>query len=355
MTGRGVDQILPYPSVPRLHESYVKTAAGYVELAEQASGPIPEGASFAYVWGDALEEFQRLAPEVKIINLETSVTTSEAYWPGKGIHYRMHPKNSPCLTAAGIDCCVLANNHVLDWGYAGLEETLRTLRQAGLKTAGAGRDGSEAAAAAAIEVSGKGRVLVFAFGSSTSGVPKRWAADADRPGVNWLADLSDATARRIAGQVNAVKRERDIVIASIHWGGNWGYTVAQQQTAFAHRLIDSAGVDLVHGHSSHHPKAIEVYNKRLILYGCGDFLNDYEGIGGYENYRSDLALMYFASVDPATGELARLVMRPTQIKRLRVNRASPEDARWLAAVLQRESRRFAVRIALKADSSLVLG
>jgi poly-gamma-glutamate capsule biosynthesis protein CapA/YwtB (metallophosphatase superfamily) len=42
-------------------------------------------------------------------------------------------------SAAGIDCCVLANNHVLDWGYSGLEETLDTLRKAGLQTSGASR------------------------------------------------------------------------------------------------------------------------------------------------------------------------------------------------------------------------
>ena len=49
-------------------------------------------------------------------------------WPDKGINYCMHPANVDCLTAAHIDCCVLANNHVLDWGREGLEETLRVLR-----------------------------------------------------------------------------------------------------------------------------------------------------------------------------------------------------------------------------------
>jgi hypothetical protein len=43
------------------------------------------------------------------------------------INYRMSPENAPCLTAAGLDCCVLANNHVLDWGPAGLIETLDVL------------------------------------------------------------------------------------------------------------------------------------------------------------------------------------------------------------------------------------
>ena len=120
MTGRGLDQILPHPGSPRIFERYSRSALDYVALAEEVNGPIPRAVDFAYIWGDALETFERVTPDVRIINLETSVTTSEDFWPGKGIHYRMHPKNIPCLTAAGIDCCVLSNNHVLDWGRQGL-------------------------------------------------------------------------------------------------------------------------------------------------------------------------------------------------------------------------------------------
>ncbi|MBU1394726.1 MAG: CapA family protein, partial [Gammaproteobacteria bacterium] len=133
MTGRGIDQVLPHPGDPVLHEGYVTSAPDYVALAERVNGPIPRPAEFAYVWGDALAEWARIAPDLRIVNLETAVTTRDDWQRGKGIHYRMHPANVPCLTAAGIDCCVLANNHVLDWGYAGLAETLETLRRAGLQ------------------------------------------------------------------------------------------------------------------------------------------------------------------------------------------------------------------------------
>ena len=153
MTGRGIDQILGHPSKPRLHEQYVRSALGYVDIAERASGPIDRPAKPDYIWGDALAELERVRPDARIINLETAVTTSDDAWPGKGIHYRMHPANASCLTAAKIDCCVLANNHVLDWGYTGLAETLDTLHRAGIQTAGAGRDDAEAAAPATIELS----------------------------------------------------------------------------------------------------------------------------------------------------------------------------------------------------------
>jgi poly-gamma-glutamate capsule biosynthesis protein CapA/YwtB (metallophosphatase superfamily) len=104
-----------YPGDPRLYEPYMQTALGYVELAAQTHGPISAPVDCAYIWEDAMAAFARIAPDVRIINLETAVTTSDAYWPDKGIHYRMHPANIPCLTVVQIDCCVLSNNHVLDW------------------------------------------------------------------------------------------------------------------------------------------------------------------------------------------------------------------------------------------------
>ncbi|HEY0887054.1 MAG TPA: CapA family protein, partial [Ramlibacter sp.] len=148
MTGRGIDQLLPHPVPPRLFEAYVQSAADYVRLAEARCGPLGRRLDFGYPWGDALAVLEQMQPALRIVNLETAVTVSEDAQPGKGIHYRMHPANVRCLTGAGVHCCVLANNHVLDWGAAGLLETLRTLEAADLRFAGAGRDAVEAAAPA---------------------------------------------------------------------------------------------------------------------------------------------------------------------------------------------------------------
>ena len=338
MTGRGIDQVLPHPSQPRLYESYIRDARGYVALAEQVHGPIAKPLSFAYPWGDALAILEQAAPDVRLINLETSVTQSDDYWSSKGIHYRMHPGNLPCLSAARIDVCTLANNHVLDWGYAGLQETLASLQAAGIHMAGAGENRQTAAAPAVVEVPPKGRVIVFAWGDKTSGIPASWAATDDRPGINWLPDLSAQTVQQIKAQVYATKQMGDIVVASIHWSGNWGYEIPDYQKRFAHQLIDQAGVDVIHGHSSHHVKGLEIYQDKLILYGCGDFINDYEGIEGHEYYRGDLSLMYFADIQPRTGQLLSLRMTPTQIRRFQVHRASLVDARWLKKILERECR-----------------
>jgi poly-gamma-glutamate capsule biosynthesis protein CapA/YwtB (metallophosphatase superfamily) len=328
----------------------VRSAAEYVRLAEAVNGPIPRAVAFNYVWGDALAELAHAKPHARIINLETSVTKSVAYLP-KGINYKMNPENVACLTAAAIDCCVLGNNHVLDFGRAGLLETLDTLHRAGIKTAGAGRNVAEARDPAVIELPGGGRVLVFGFGHRSSGIPPDWAAGPDNPGVELLVDLSDRTFAGLADRMRSARRAGNLLIASIHWGGNWGYAISAAERNFARKLVD-IGIDVVHGHSSHHPKAIEVYRDRLILYGCGDFLNDYEGISGHEEYRGELSLMYLPRLCAATGRLIDLRLVPFKIARFQLCRASIADATWLQQRLDAESQPFGIGITLGGDGAL---
>jgi poly-gamma-glutamate capsule biosynthesis protein CapA/YwtB (metallophosphatase superfamily) len=372
MTGRGIDQILPHPCPPHLFEPYVHDARDYLQLAETAHGPIPYPVAYKYIWGEALAELDRAGTDARIINLETSVTTRNDYWPGKTVHYRMHPANIGCLTAAGIDCCTLANNHVLDWGYEGLAETLATLDEAGIRHAGAGNNLEQAQAPAILHpcpmtqatgheprITDHGpratdqHILVFAFGSITSGIPQEWAAGPRQPGVNLLEDLSESAAQRLAAQMRAAKGPDDMVVASIHWGGNWGYGIPDAQLRFAHRLIDE-GIDLVHGHSSHHTKALEIYRGRPILYGCGDFLTDYEGIGGYEAFRGDLALMYLIQLAPSSAELTELRLVPLQVRHFQLRRASAADVQWLHQMLNRQSAPFGAQVSLNPDHSLTV-
>jgi poly-gamma-glutamate synthesis protein (capsule biosynthesis protein) len=352
MIGRGIDQVLTHPCDPVLYESHVRSATDYVRLAEDANGPIPRHADPSYIWGAALDRWNVERSDARIVNLETSVTRSSDH-AAKGINYRVSPENASCLAAASIDCCILANNHVLDWGYRGLSETLATVSGLGIGTAGAGRNLDEASAPAQLYFHGKGRVLIFSFAAHSSGVPRGWAATRDSPGVNFLGDLSPATIARIRAQVERLRRPADVVVISIHWGSNWSYEIPDDQRRFAHALIDDVGVSIVHGHSSHHAKGIEIYRNRLILYGCGDFLNDYEGIAGYEEYRDDLALMYFAGID-ATGDVAGLDIFPLQIRNFRLAPPSGQDVEWLQQRLDRECRRLGTRVTLDAAGRLVV-
>ncbi len=351
MTGRGIDQILPTPSSPRLHEPDVEDAREYVALAEEANGPIARPAAFDYVWGDALAELARASPDVAVANLETAVTTSEEAWPGKIVHYRMHPANVPCLTALGLDVCVLANNHVLDWGRAGLAETLETLAAAGLVTVGAGLDAREAEAPVAVPTCDGGRVLVAAVGHRSSGVPAAWAAAPEQSGVALVRSLDRDEAARVGERIARTRRGGDVAVVSIHWGTNWGRDIPDEHVQFAHALVD-AGVDVVHGHSSHHARAVEIYRDKPILYGAGDFLTDYEGIRGLEPFKDDIATMYFVDFETSAGgaSLRDLRIVPLRLRRMRLERGTRKDGVHLAAI----SRRFGTDVAVAADGSVVV-
>ncbi len=349
MTGRGVDQILPHPGPPGLREQVVADARRYVELAESVAGPVPRPAPPEWPWGDALRLLDAERPDVRIVNLETAVTARGEYAPDKGIHYRMHPANLACLTAARLDVCALANNHVLDFGPTGLADTLDALGGAGIRTAGAGRTADEAWRPATVPLPGGRRLLVWSVGAPSSGVFPRWAADDGRPGVAYLPEVSVASAEALADRIAHRAGPADLVMVSVHWGTNWGHQVPDEHVAFAHALVE-AGVHVVYGHSSHHPRRVERHRGRLILYGCGDLIDDYEGIGGQEEYRPELRLLHLPTLDAETGELRRLRLVPLRMRRMRLHLARPADARWLADLLHTPTTPFT----LTSDNTLTL-
>lgn len=282
-------------------------------LAERANEPIPRPVDITWPWGDVLEIVDNWAPDV----------------------------------------CALANNHVLDFGRRGLLQTLEVLAAAGLQQAGTGDGADEARRPAVVPVLDERRIIVCAVGATSSGVPPSWAAGRQHPAIDVLADLFEATADELIDRLGQLKRPGDIAVVSVHWGSNWGYAVAAEQVRFAHRLIDG-GVDVVHGHSSHHPRPIEVYRGRLILYGCGDLINDYEGIRRHETFRPDLRLLYFARIDPDTGQLLALVLVPLQARRLRLQRTGRSDTRWLASALTDAEEAFSSRLDVDSEDRLVL-
>jgi len=339
MTGRGIDQILPYPSNPELKEPFVKDARDYIIFAEEVNGKINYPVSFDYIWGDALKELEKEKVDIRIINLETTITTSNNFLP-KGINYRMNPRNIDVLKVFKVDVACLANNHILDFGEEGLLETIETLKKNGILTVGAGKNIEEASKPAVIKIdpfqkvrveSEKVRVIIFNYADVSSGVPIWWKAEKNKAGVNLL---TEDVSKLIAKYLDVARP--NIVIFSIHWGPNWGYEISEEERNFAHRLIDEANIDIVFGHSSHHFKGIETYKGKLIIYGAGDFINDYEGIGGYEEFRGDLVLGYVVEIKNL--KINKLILLPFRIKKFRLNYCTDEEIDWIFNVLKRESK-----------------
>ena len=354
MSGRGIDQIQRHRCAPRLYEPWVHDARDYVRLAEQANGPVPAPVDPAYCWGAALAELEARRPDLRLFNLETAVTSRGTPWPAKGIHYRMHPDNVGVLAAARPDCCMLANNHVLDWGRVGLDDTLQTLARAGIACAGAGADDAAADAPAALPLPGGGRLLVLARATPDSGVMEGWSAGPGRSGIALLEAVDEASAQALADQVARWRRPGDLVLLSVHWGGNWGADVPQQQRRFARRLIELGAVDLLHGHSSHHARAPEVWRGKLIVYGCGDLINDYEGIGREGPYDPAAVCLWFARI-ARDGRLQGLEIVPLRLQRLQLVRADADARHSLRALLLHDSARTGITLADQPDGSWRVG
>ena len=348
MLGRGIDQILPHPGNPAIYvsQSGITDANVYVHAAEQRHGAIPAARAFDYVWGDALSVFARFAPDLRLINLETAITTQGKPWPNKFIHYRMNPRNVAVLVHAGVDFCSLANNHLIDWGYVGLAETMNTLATAGIARAGAGRNRAHASSPAILPVRGKGRAIVVSFAMLSGHMPSPWAADAEKPGVN-LIEAGDRGLDAVKQSVAGIKQPGDVLVASVHAGNNFGHGIEPAERDVFRHLIDDSGFDLIHCHSSHHVKAIELHNGRPILYGTGDLINDYEGLPARPEraaFCPHVGTIAFVDFSPASGACTGLVLCPTRMRRMRVERADGADSERLAAILNKESARFGTRI-----------
>ena len=337
MLGRGIDQLMPHPSEPLLYEAVVHDARHYVRLAEQRHGPIAAPFKPEQPWGDSLRWIEQFNPKLRLVNLETAITSSDRPWPGKGVHYRLHPANIAALQAARIDGCSLANNHSLDWGFNGLAETLQVLHQAGIQTVGAGLSPHQAQRPARWHLGDGRALLLFAWAFTSSGAPPAWAARPGQPGLALLSGINSATVKWLCRCINRQRQPGDHVVVSLHWGGNWVPVIPEQHRWLARRLIELAGVDVVFGHSSHHPLPLEIYRGRLILYGCGDLINDYEGLPAHGPWRSDLVCLYGVELQPGGGALAALELQPFQLRGFQLREASSSDRQLLERQLGLEA------------------
>jgi poly-gamma-glutamate capsule biosynthesis protein CapA/YwtB (metallophosphatase superfamily) len=254
-----------------------------------------------YPWGDTLPLLQHA--DALIGNIEFVLADDGEPWPGKSFHFRADRRAVASLEAAGFALVSTANNHVLDFGTDAALESLATLTQRGIRFAGAGADAGAARRPAVIR-RGALTIAMLAFTDNEPG----WEAGPESPGVHHVPiDLHDP---RAAALLDAVAREREVVdmlIVSAHWGGNWGVHVPRSHRAFARALVD-AGADVVFGHSPHVVRGVEVYRDRPILYGAGDFVDDY-AIDPIE--RNDRSFVFVLRAEDAVPTELRL--HPTEI------------------------------------------
>ncbi|MFD1647878.1 CapA family protein [Haloarchaeobius litoreus] len=278
--------------------------------------------SVTTVWGDVLERLQSL--DGLLVNLECCLSTRGTPWQRtrRAFRFRADPEWAlPALDAAGVDCCALANNHVLDFEEEALLDTLDRLDETGIARAGAGRTRETAFAPATFDVD----EVTVAIVSVTDNTPE-YAATERTPGTAYVDIESDESGTREAvaaalGRARAT--DPDLLVTSLHWGPNMVTEPPDSFRRFAHWLVEQ-GVDVVHGHSAHVFQGIEVYEGRPILYDTGDFVDDY---AVDDELRNDRSFLFEVALTP-TGEPTSLRLRPTEIHDCAVHGAGPGVAAW---------------------------
>lgn len=257
-----------------------------------------------YPWGNTLPIL--LGADWRLCNLECVISDRGTPWSSypKAFHFRSAAKNIAVLETARIDAVSIANNHVLDYGYDALSEMLEILDRAGIAHSGAGLNDAQASRLA-ISESGWHKIGLLAF---TDNEPA-WEATPTRPGTFYVpADLQDSRALNLLDRVRESKRAVDVLVVSAHWGSNWGYESPPEHISLAHALIE-AGADIVFGHSSHVFRGIELYHGRPILYGAGNFVDDY-AVDQIE--RNDQGFIYVTAIE--NGVPKGMFLRPTLIR-----------------------------------------
>lgn len=200
-------------------------------------------------------------------------------------HGRQPPEMAQILTDCGFDVANIGNNHMYDSGPDALLATRALLLEKGIQVMGAGRDLDEARQPAIVERSG----VKIGFLGCSSLLPPGSEAGPGKPGIAPLhiktryetrgphasvrirTELDESDLQRIVDDISALRRQVDIVIAALHCGIVWlPRVIPDYHVVVAHACID-AGADLVLGHASHIPKAVEVYKGRTIFYCLSTF------------------------------------------------------------------------------------
>jgi poly-gamma-glutamate synthesis protein (capsule biosynthesis protein) len=234
---------------------------------------------------------------IVIGNLETALTDAGVPFADKKYTFRNPPdKVAKALKQAGFDIVSLANNHSMDYGEAGLRDTLAALDRVEVHHHGAGLNVAEARKPRIFSLE-NGQTVAFLAYSNT--FPQEFWATANMAGT---AFGHEAYVRQDIAKL--VEQEIDIIVVSFHWGQERSTELRSYQPLLAHAAID-AGADLVIGHHPHILQAVEQYQSGLILYSLGNY--------AFSTFSPHVHTSVVAKINFKDGEVVGLEMKPVNI------------------------------------------
>lgn len=217
--------------------------------------------------GDWAYPFRQIAATLSAADLTFGNLECPVSNVGRNLHhrysFRADPRALEGLKVAGFDVMSVANNHTDDWDRPALLDTLRRLREAGIRPVGAGTNDLEAHYPTFMNLGG----LKLAFLAFVNIEPKEARASVGRAGVAWLDP------GRVLDDIRLARSLADLVVVSLHWGVEYARRPQREQIILAHQMVD-AGADLIVGHHPHVSQPLEDYHGRWIAYSLGNFIFD---------------------------------------------------------------------------------
>lgn len=214
-------------------------------------------------------------------NLETPITARGVPYTDKAYTFRLHPSSARALKDLKLDAVFLSNNHLMDYGHAGMEDTIVYLDNNNIRHAGGGKNISDARRPILI----KHDNISICILSYCDRPPSDFYASDEKPGIAPL-DLD-----KIKDDIAIWKNPGTIVILSLHWGIEHTHEPQYYQKKMAREIID-AGADAIIGHHPHWPQGIEIYCGKPVVYSLGNFVNGFTNAIERDNIA---VVMYYAN------------------------------------------------------------
>ncbi|MDZ4826874.1 MAG: CapA family protein [Actinomycetota bacterium] len=205
------------------------------------------------------------AADLTMLNLETAITERGIPEP-KTYTFRTPVSALPALAGAGVDVVSMANNHGMDFGAEGLEDSLVAKETSGFPIVGIGRTAADAYAPYRVDIKGQRTAIIGATQVLDASLESRWTATDTQAGL--------ASAKHVERLVAAVVEARptsDTVIVFLHWGIEEQTCPSGAQTDLARRLAD-AGADVIVGGHAHRRQGAGRLGNAFVAYGLGNFI-----------------------------------------------------------------------------------
>ena len=296
------------------------------------------GFGFLHLFTEIFDCFKNA--DILFGNLEQPITSLEKSLD-KNFKYILKsvPEAIQGIQYAGFNMLSLANNHMMDYYWEGLDDTITILDDSDISHAGAGRDLIDARKPAIIEKKGLKIALLaytdMAYVEYRGNPPLYFAADIHKPGVAPLR------LELIQEDIQKVQEQVDIIILSLHWGEEDSFRISERQKKLTHELSD-AGADIILGHHPHWFQGIEFYNGKPIVYSLGNFIFDQPSPESKESF-----ILNFAYQDTDLTGITAIPIKT--VNQIRVIPQKGDEAKKMLKRQQRLSEELGTKTTIQGD------